>query len=125
MADQQEDTSVKLPDPVELSQSMTRIAEQSHRIVTEFLTRQGQDPQLGMADPLNIGSAFLEMTQRMMSDPAKLMAAQMGLWQDYMRLWQSTTLRMLGHEDDQPVVEPHHEDRRFKHEAWSDCQSRM
>ncbi|MDJ0951889.1 MAG: class I poly(R)-hydroxyalkanoic acid synthase [Alphaproteobacteria bacterium] len=120
MADQQEDTSVKLPDPVELSQSMTRIAEQSQRIVTDFLTRQGQDPQLGMADPLNIGSAFLEMTQRMMSDPAKLMAAQMGLWQDYMRLWQSTTLRMLGHEDDQPVAEPHHEDRRFKHEAWSE-----
>ena len=38
-----------------------------------------------MADPLNIGSAFLEMTARLMTDPAKLLQAQISLWQDYMR----------------------------------------
>jgi polyhydroxyalkanoate synthase subunit PhaC len=30
---------VKLPDPVEMSRAMTRIAEQSQRLVTEFLAR--------------------------------------------------------------------------------------
>ncbi len=31
-----------------------------------------------------------------MTDPAKLMKAQMSLWQDYLELWQNTTSRMLG-----------------------------
>jgi polyhydroxyalkanoate synthase len=61
------------------------------------------------------------MTARMMADPAKLMQAQMNLWQDYLKLWQSTTRRMLGQETE-PVIEPNKDDRRFKHEAWSENQ---
>ena len=40
MNDQQR-PDVKLPDPVELSKAMTRIASRSQRLVTEFLRRQG------------------------------------------------------------------------------------
>jgi polyhydroxyalkanoate synthase len=61
------------------------------------------------------------MTARMMADPAKLMQAQMTLWQDYLKLWQSTTRRMMGQETE-PVIEPAKDDRRFKHEAWSENQ---
>jgi poly[(R)-3-hydroxyalkanoate] polymerase subunit PhaC len=112
----------KLPDPVELSKAMTRIAGRSQRLVTEFLRRQGNGgASMGHADPLNIGRTFFEMTARMMADPAKLMQAQMNLWQDYLKLWQSTTRRMLGQESE-PVIEPGKDDRRFKHEAWSENQ---
>jgi polyhydroxyalkanoate synthase len=121
MNDQQR-PDVKMPDPVELSKSMARIAGRSQRLVTEFLRRQTNGgPSMGHADPLNIGRTFLEMTARMMADPAKLMQAQMNLWQDYLKLWQSTTRRMMGQEAE-PVIEPAKDDRRFKHEAWSENQ---
>jgi polyhydroxyalkanoate synthase subunit PhaC len=97
---------------------MAEIAERSQRLVLEFLARQSGSG-LGMADPLNIGSAFLEMTGRMMTDPGKLMQAQVSLWQDYMTLWQRTAERFLGGKPE-PVVEPSPSDRRFKDTAWSD-----
>ncbi len=118
----------KLPDPVELSHSMAEIAERSQRLVAEFLQRQhpgegaagaGAGIGMGMGDPLNIGTAFFEMTARLMADPTKLVQAQMSLWNDYMTLWQRTAQRFLGGEAE-PVVEPPKGDRRFKDSAWND-----
>jgi polyhydroxyalkanoate synthase subunit PhaC len=123
MTDQQGSTS-KLPDPVELSQAMARIAEQSQRLVVDFMQRQkanGNGSAIGMGDPLNIGQAFFEMTARLMADPGKLVQAQLSLWQDYMSLWQATARRFAG-EPATPVIEPAAEDRRFKDAAWSDNQ---
>src|SRR3546814_12289864 len=78
---------------------MAAIAERSQKLVADFLARQKEaGGNANSLDPLNIGAAFMEMTQRMMADPAKLVQAQMNLWQDYMRLWQSTAQRMLGQE---------------------------
>ncbi len=111
--------SVKLPDPVEMSRSMSRIAEQSQRLVMEFLSRQAAEGFKGPQDPLNIGNAFLEMTAKMMADPAKLVQAQMTLWHDYMTLWQRTTQRLLGH-NPEPLVSPAKDDRRFKDPAWDE-----
>ena len=70
--------AVKLPDPVEISRMMGKIAEQSQRLVSEFLARQqnGGNGGVGMADPLNIGQAFFDMTARMMANPAQLVEAQ-------------------------------------------------
>ena len=110
---------VKLPDPVEMSRAMSRIAEQSQKLVSEFLSRQSQAPQFGMADPLNIGQAFLDMTAKLITNPMQLVEAQINLWQDYMTLWQNATKRMLG-EPAQPVVTPTPEDRRFKDAAWDE-----
>ena len=104
MAEQQT-PAVKLPDPLELSKAMTQIAERSNKLLAEFLERQKHEPEAANVDPLNIGGAFLELTSRMMSDPARLAAAQMQLWQDYMRLWDATTRRMLG-ETAAPVAVP-------------------
>ena len=75
MSDQQ-DLDIQMPDPVEMSAAMTQIAERSQRLVTDFLKRQAEDPHVGMADPMNVGGAFLEMTARMMADPAKIVEAQ-------------------------------------------------
>jgi polyhydroxyalkanoate synthase len=110
---------VKLPDPVELARTMAEIAERSRKLVAEFLRRQSAKPSMGMADPLNIGQAFFDMTARLMANPAKLVQAQLSLWQDYMALWQSTTRRMLG-QPAEPVIAPPPEDRRFKDAAWDD-----
>jgi polyhydroxyalkanoate synthase subunit PhaC len=109
----------KVPDPAELGRSMADIAERSQRIVNDWLKRQAQEtPHF---DPLNIGNAFLEMTARLMANPAHLMQAQIGFWQDYVTLWQNTARRVLGIEAE-PVIESSPTDRRFKDSAWSDSE---
>ena len=106
-------------DHAELSRQMAEIARQSQRLVTEFLERQAPKEGVGMASPLGIGAAFLEMTARMMSDPSRLVQAQLSLWHDYLTLWQRTTQRFLGG-DTEPLIEPAAGDRRFRDAAWTD-----
>jgi polyhydroxyalkanoate synthase subunit PhaC len=107
------------PDIAELSRQMTDIAEKSQHLVTEFLKRQAAENGIGMANPLAIGAAFFEMTARMMSDPSRLVQAQLSLWNDYMTLWQRTAQRFLGGAAE-PLIEPTAEDRRFRDKAWTD-----
>ena len=108
----------KMPDPATLGRSMAGIAERSQRIVGDWLKRQAEEGP-AKPDPMNIGAAFMEMTTRLMTNPQKLIEAQVGFWQDYMALWQSTARRMMGM-DGKPVIEGDPRDRRFKDEAWKD-----
>ncbi len=110
-----ETTGFKLPDPAEIGRSMADIAERSQRIVSEWLKRQADEEHA--PDPLNIASAFMEMTARLIANPARLVAAQLGFWQDYMTLWQNTARRIMG-EDTKPVIDAPATDRRFKDDAW-------
>jgi polyhydroxyalkanoate synthase len=110
-------TSFRLPDPALVSRTMADVAERGQRIVTDFLKRQGTDASTPGPDPLNIGSAFFDMTTRLMANPARLMQAQIGFWQDYLTLWQNTARRMMG-EPSRPVIEEPKTDRRFKDDAW-------
>ncbi|MCZ8123189.1 MAG: class I poly(R)-hydroxyalkanoic acid synthase [Magnetospirillum sp.] len=112
------DREAKMPDPLQMSQMMTDIAERSQRVVADFLSRQSP-MAFGNPDPLNLGQAFFDMTARMMQNPAKLVQAQISLWQDYMSLWQSTTRKMLG-EPSEPVATPAADDRRFKDALWDE-----
>jgi polyhydroxyalkanoate synthase len=107
----------KMPDPSVLGRSMADIAERSQRLVGEWLKRQAHEDHA--ADPLNIGRAFMEMTAKLMANPAKLMQAQLGFWQDYVTLWQNTTRRIMGIETE-PVIDAKSSDKRFKDEAWKE-----
>jgi polyhydroxyalkanoate synthase len=107
----------RLPDPAVLGRTMTDVAERSGRIVQDFLRRQSQD---GAApDQMHIGRAFLEMTAKLMSNPAGLVQAQLGFWQDYLTLWQNTARRMMGMPQE-PVIQASPTDRRFKDSEWKD-----
>ena len=115
---------IKLPqavtDPAEFSRQMSEIAQRSNRLLTDFMARQQESGghTFGMSDPLNVTSAFLDMTSKMMTDPSRMFQAQFGLWQGYLSLWQATTSKMLGG-DSAPVAEPKG-DRRFKDAAWDE-----
>ena len=81
----QAEKDIKLPDPAHLMLSMSDVAGRAQRLVNDWLKRQARE---GIAlDPLNIGGAFLEMTAKLMSNPAQLVQAQLGYWQDYLTLW--------------------------------------
>ncbi len=105
-----------LPDPALVTRTMADVAERGQRIVADFLRRQSEEEH--SPDPLNLGHAFMEMTARMMANPAQLMQAQMGFWQDYLTLWSNTARRMLGGESTPAVIDEAKGDRRFKDDAW-------
>ena len=110
---------LRIPDPTEVSKAVSNIAERSQRLVNEFLARQSDGSESADPDPLKLGAAFFEMTSKLMANPAKLVEAQVSLWQDYMNLWQNTARRMMG-EEAAPIVEPDKGDRRFKDDAWEE-----
>jgi len=117
MTKQQETPPAERAEVLEL---MGEIAESSQNLLKDFAERRchgnGAAPT---SDPLNLSRAFLELSARLMSDPGALMQAQFSLWQDHLRLWQTTGMRMLG-QPTEPVVEPERGDRRFRDPAWDE-----
>lgn len=107
-----------LGNPAVLGRSMADIAERSQRLVADWMHRQSREaPDL---HPMHAAHAFMEMTARLMRSPAEATRAQLGLWQDYMTLWQTTTRRMWGMTD--PVIEADPRDRRFEDSAWKETE---
>ena len=103
-------------DPRQAAESLSRVAEQSQRMVTKFLTRQPGGGGFGMGDPSNIGNAFADLTQRMIADPVSVATATWEAWNEQVKLLQHTAQRMLG------AAEPIEgkRDRRFRDPAWSE-----
>src|SRR5690606_742228 len=115
MADQQDHGAPA--GATDLADSMAHIAERSQALVTAFAGRQ--PGAIGMGDPLNVGAAFVELTQRMMTNPAVLMQAQLELWQSYMGQGQATAQKRMGEPAD-PVGAPEKHDRRFRDAEWDE-----
>ena len=70
-------------------------------------------------DPIGLGNAMMALGTKLWANPAEVMNAQFSLWQDYLRLWNSTTSRMFGGEPEE-VVMADRSDRRFKDVAWEE-----
>ena len=63
--------------------------------------------------------AMGDLAGRVRFDPARMVEAQMQLWQDYQRLWMGTTARLLNQAPPAaPVAEPEPEDQRFRDPEW-------
>ena len=103
-------------DPAERMAAMQRIGEKSRRVVELWLGRGGAGALPVSAD---LANDFMRMTQHVLTNPLALAETQTEFWQDYLTLWQRTAQRMLGLEAE-PVIAPAKDDRRFKHEQWSE-----
>ena len=115
-------TELPLPDAAEFSRNLVKIAERSHKLVSDFLRRQADGTVApGPTDPFHVGAAFLEMTRHMMSQPTRLVEANLRLWQDYLTLFQNAALKMMGQEAE-PVIAPARGDKRFSHSDWDENQ---
>ncbi|HEY4138617.1 MAG TPA: class I poly(R)-hydroxyalkanoic acid synthase, partial [Casimicrobiaceae bacterium] len=106
-------------DPAALAESLALAADKSAKLMGEFAARNANGPRSVFADELGIGKAFLELAAKMLANPYRLAEAQLNLWWDYMSLWQSSLLRMVG-ATVEPVAEPAKGDKRFKHEDWQE-----
>jgi polyhydroxyalkanoate synthase subunit PhaC len=105
------------PDPAEIAKTYAEIARKSGELVKRFMEKGSNGAPLAFKDELGIARAFFDAMGKVMGDPFKLAQAQVGLWQDYAKLWQQSMLRMMG-QAATPVAEPERDDRRFKHEDW-------
>jgi polyhydroxyalkanoate synthase len=99
---------------------MHEVAERASRILQEFGQKQLHSSiSSAVKDELGIAKAYMDLYSRLLMDPSALAAASVNFWIDSMRLWQSSWLKMLGHEAE-PVVRPAQGDARFKDQEWSD-----
>ena len=107
-------------DAADIAETWKRIGERSQAIMRAFARRMGEGAPA--ADPLNIAGAFMDLTGRMMADPARLARAQADLWRGHARLWRHTAERMAGGEGEPPppIARPERGDRRFRDPAWQE-----
>ena len=107
------------PDMAAAAEQFASIAERSRKIVQDFMASQ-QEAGRPDPDPLNIGGAFMELTGKMMADPARMWEMQTRFWSDYTDLWSEAAQRMVGGGTPAPKIAPEAGDRRFKDAAWTD-----
>ena len=104
-----------------MTEIMSNVAEQSQRLFAEFVERQaeqGAEPS-DPADTAVFARPFQAYMEKIVGDPAKVIEAQVQLWQDYLNLWQSVSQRMAG-EKTESVIEPDAGDRRFRDADWEE-----
>tara|TARA_E500000318_G_scaffold511_3_gene685 strand:+ start:9397 stop:11196 length:1800 start_codon:yes stop_codon:yes gene_type:complete len=116
---QEHSEEMKQIDPVEFANTMQDIATRSQKLVGDFMERQKLDGDSSEADPLHLTDAFAALTNQMMNNPAKIVQAQIDLWQGYMDIWNRSAQRWLGKETE-PTVQADRSDRRFRDEAWQE-----
>ena len=97
--------------------ALQRIGEKSRRVV-ELWLGQGRGGG-GLPVSQDLANDFLALGQRLLANPMAMVETQAQFWQDYLTLWQRTTQKLLG-QATEPVIEPAKDDRRFRHEQWSE-----
>ena len=93
------------------------LAQRSSRIMSDYLKRQSAAKNTVMADEFGIAKAFMDLSALMLAKPQHLAEAQMKMFWDYSRLWQSGWMQMLGQKVE-PVAAPRKGDNRFRHDDW-------
>ena len=105
-------------DPIAFAHSLAAAADKSAELMGDFAANQAKSGGASLvADELGIGKAFMEMASKLMANPYKIAETQMNLWANYMTLWHSSTMRLLG-APIEPAAAPKHGDKRFRHEDW-------
>src|SRR5258706_5301409 len=113
------DDRMKPLNPEQTARVLQEVAERSARIFADFAAK---DPAAGAAgaasDELGIAKAYMDLYAKMLSNPAALAASSTNLMMDYLQLWQSSWMKMMGMQVP-PVAVPAKGDGRFKDEEWS------
>ena len=102
---------IPLPDMARVSQDLAELARRNQEMFAEALKAPGD--VMRKLDPLNFSGTMADAANRMRFDPARLMQANLELWQQHMQLWQSVSQRLMG-QAAQPVAKPEKGDRRFR-----------
>ena len=108
------DGKMKPLNPEETARVLQEVAERSARIFADFAGRD----HAAASDELGIAKAYMDLYAKMLSNPAALAATTTNLMVDYMQLWQTSWMKMMGMQAP-PVAAPAKGDGRFKDDDWS------
>ena len=105
-------------NPEDAQKVFREVAERAARIIGEFAQRHvANSISAAVTDELGIAKVYMDLYARMLANPYLLASASANLMLDYMRLWQSSWLRMVGVQAP-PAAAPAKGDARFKDEGW-------
>ncbi|HKC45869.1 MAG TPA: class I poly(R)-hydroxyalkanoic acid synthase [Burkholderiales bacterium] len=105
------------PSPAEVAKIFGEVAEHSSNVLADFVKRHANGKGVALTDELGLAKAFMDMWAKLLANPMALASAQMNMYFDYLRLWQSSWLKLLG-QAAEPVAAPAKGDNRFKDEEW-------
>jgi polyhydroxyalkanoate synthase len=112
------DTKAQTPDPENTARVLHEVAERSAKILGEFAKKDHAASFTAAAgDELGIAKAYMDLYSRMLANPAALTAFSANLMFDYVHLWQSSWLKLMG-APAPAVAEPAKGDSRFKDDDW-------
>jgi len=106
-------------NPDETVRVLHQVAERSAKLIGDFAKK---DHASGLAaaagDELGIAKAYMDLYAKMLANPASLAAFSTNMMLDYMQLWQSSWMKMMGMPG-APVAAPAKGDNRFRDDDWS------
>jgi polyhydroxyalkanoate synthase len=106
-------------DQEKFARNMWNVGLKAQHLIGDFIQRMASRDKAEPLDPLNISGAFLTLAKAMSGDQQTVVNTQLQLWKNWMGLWESTALRVLGGEAE-PVVTPAPSDRRFRDAEWKE-----
>ena len=105
-------------NPDQTAQVLHEVAERSAKLLGEYAKR---DHAAGLSaaasDELGIAKAYMDLYSKMLSNPAGLAAFSTNMMIDYMQLWQSSWMKMMGVQAG-PVAAPAKGDGRFRYDCF-------
>ncbi len=122
MALKTEETGISETQDMEaFAANMARLTDIGQDIWTLYSETHRPDDKLGEPDPMNLMSAFANLSGLIAQNPEALMKASMEYWTGQMAIWTDATNKMLGSEAsvEQPPKRPEG-GRRFAHPSWSE-----
>ena len=106
-------------DPVEWSRILSRVSEQSQKLLQEYFAHtQGKPKDSIPFTPNPFVESFSQFSSTLLQDPEAFTKAQLSIWQNYVDLTRSTLQRMQGGEQAAPIVSPPKGDKRFNGVDW-------
>jgi len=102
----------------DVARVLHEVAERSARLLGEFAKKDIGSSVAAAGDELGIAKAYMDLYSKMLSDPARLTAFSTNMMIDYMQLWQSSWMKLMGMQTS-PVAAPAKGDGRFRDDDWS------
>ena len=114
-----QDDSVKLPDPVAFAKAMAEAWERALPLMSEYMERYSGDIENQNLDPFNVRQAYLDFIERVSEDPQHIIRLQSEYWSSWLQIWQGSMMKFLGEASDD-VITPEAKDRRFRAPEWQE-----
>ena len=112
----------KLPDMLKLAQNMTHVFQRGAELFGAIAARldlQQKEQEIQILPMEQVQKTLQKVYDYYKDNPAKMMAAQMHLWQSLTMLWHSAWAKAMGQQV-APMIMPSRSDKRFKDKDWQE-----